>query len=571
MTFEQYWAIIVKQWKIIIISFVCAGLAAYLVSQFTTPLYQSTALVQVEISAGTGQTDYNSVLASNQLVQTEASLVVSYPVLHEVASSYPNLTVVQLTKKVTSTATANTQLFGITVQDPSPTRAAALANAIATTLIKQQEQVAQQNNLQAQHQIEQNLAGSLQQISNISNQIATLSTQPGKAAEMAILQSQLNSIQQQYSQWPMVLAQLELAQAQSSNFLHIAQNAQPALQPASPNVLLNTGTGLAAGLFLGTLLAIVFGQLDTRVRTSEDLSQLLGWSALATIWDTPSSGRETVIYPTQGDANAEAYRILRTNIGFASIDEPLHSLMVTSALPFEGKSVIAANLAIFMAQAGKNTLLIDADLRRPTLHTKFDLPANRKGLSDAVLAFIKRSTLGSPTRFQSPVSLTSFMHSVKIPNLVVMPSGSLPPNPSELLDSKAMQRLLAAIGEYKIDVVIFDKEEGLRKKRDGRIGQLEIDMVIFDAPPLLGLPDARILASKVEGTLMVVDINHAKKKNLKQAQALLTQAGAHVLGYVINKQRYNPKDKDTAYSYYQTTTNKTDDLLTAVLSKISSN
>ena len=149
-----------------------------------------------------------------------------------------------------------------------------------------------------------------------------------------------------------------------------------------------------------------------------------------------------------------------------------------------------------------------------------------------------------------------------------MPSGPLPPNPSELLDSKAMQRLLAAIGQYKIDVVILDKEEGPPKKHDGKIGQHKIDVVIFDSPPLLGLSDARILASKVEGALMVVDINHAKKKNLKQAQALLTQAGAHVLGCVINKQRYNPKDKDTAYSYYKTTTNKTDELLISVLSKL---
>ena len=525
----------------------------------------------MEIRSANSQTDYNSLLASSQLVQTEVSLAVSYPVLHEVASSYPNLTVAQLTKKVTSTATINTQLFGITAQDPSPTRAAALANAIATTLIKQQEQVIQQDDLQARHQIEQNLNTSMQQINDISNQIATLSTQPGKAAQMAILQSQLSTIQQQYSQWPMVLAQLELAQAQSGSFLRIAQSAQPALQPTSPNVFLNTASGLVAGLLLGTLLAVVLAQLDTRVRTPEALSQLLGWPILATIWNAHPSDKKAIINPTQDDINAEAYRILRTNIGFASIDEPLHSFMVTSALPFEGKSIIATNLAIFMAKAGKNTLLIDADLRRPTLHSKFSIPADRKGLSDAVLAFIKRSTIGSLIHPESPISLTPFIHSVNIPNLLVMPSGPLPPNPSELLDLKAMQRLLAAIEQYKIDIVIFDKEGGLRKGHDGKIGQHKIDVVIFDSPPLLGLSDARILTSKVEGTLVVVDINHAKKKNLKQTQTLLTQAGAHVLGCVINKQRYNPKDKDTAYSYYQTTTNKTDELLTSILSKLYSN
>ena len=545
MTLEQYWSTIVKQWKIIVICFVSAGLTAYLVSRFTTPLYQSTALVQVEVKVGSSsQTD---ILASNQLVQTEVSLAVSDPVLRAVASSYPNLTVVALTKNVTSTATLNTQLFGITVQDPSPTRAASLANAIATTLIKQQEQIAEQENSQAQHQIEQNLASSMQQINDIANQIAALSTQPGKAAQMAILQSQLNTIQQQYTQWPVVLAQLELTQAQNGNFLRIAQSAQPALQPTSPNTPFNTAAGLAAGLFIGILLAVALAQLDTRVRTPEALSQFLGWSALATIWDTHPSDKEAAISPTQDDVNDEAYRILRTNIGFASPDEPLHSFMVTSALPFEGKSVIAMNLAIFMAKAGKNTLLIDADLRRPTLHAKFGLPANMKGLTNAVLSFMKRNTPNLFTHSESSLTLSigHFMHSVNIPNLLVMPSGPLPPNPPELIDSKAMQRLLAAIAHYKFDTVIFD------------------------APPLLGLSDARILTSKVEGTLVVVDINQAKKKNLKQAQALLTQAGANVLGCVINKQRYNPKDKDIAYSYYQTTTNKADGLSISILAKLS--
>jgi len=121
-----------------------------------------------------------------------------------------------------------------------------------------------------------------------------------------------------------------------------------------------------------------------------------------------------------------------------------------------------------------------------------------------------------------------FVHAVDIPNLCVMPSGPLPPNPPELLDSKAMQRFFAALTTCGVEVVIFD------------------------TPPLLGLSDANILASKVDGTLVVVDITRADKRNLKQVKALLVQSGAHVLGCVANKQRHNRRDTLSSYYYYGT-------------------
>ncbi len=277
------------------------------------------------------------------------------------------------------------------------------------------------------------------------------------------------------------------------------------------------------------------------VRTTEALAQLMGFPVLATVWRANSSNREDVINPTGHNANNESYRILRTNIGFSGIDKPLRSIMVTSAMPRDGKSVVAANLAIFMAKAGKNTLIIDADLRRPTVHEKFNLPGDKMGLSNAILA------LSSPAanqvtsqQFHSPTSpvrsagaqtitnlaLDPFVHAVGIPNLRVMPSGPLPPNPSELLDSKAMERLFTIIESSGAEVVIFD------------------------TPPLLGLSDASILASKVDGVLFVADITRANKKNLKQVKEQLVQVGAHVLGCVANKQRRGRSDKSDSYYYY---------------------
>lgn len=534
MAVQHYWNVMVKHWKLIVVCFTLLGLGAFIVSRFMTPLYQATAVVQIAIRSSSNQADYNSLLASDQLVQTEAQLAVSDPVLREVASHYPGLALDQLLKEVSSTPKLNTQLFEITVLDPSPERAATLANDIATTLIKQQLQVVQQDNYLAQRQLQQDLDATQQQINATTNKIAALQAKGASQGQIVVLQAQLSSLQQHYSQWQTVLAQLELTEAESGSFLRVAQAAQPALSPVRPNIPLYTGAGLLGGLFQGVLLAVLYEQLDTRVRSADALTELLDWPVLATVWQTNNANKASMINPQGHDANIESYRILRTNVGFSGIDKPLHSLMVTSAMPGDGKSTIAANLAIFMAKAGKNTLLVDADLRRPSQHQLFGLSPEKKGLSNAVLALSVSATASLPasTQFIVPtspllqagtlnspqISLEPFFHAVGIPNLRVMPSGPLPPNPSELLDSKAMQKLFALFADCGAEVVIFD------------------------TPPIRGLSDASILAAKVDGTIVVVDVSRAHKGHLKQMKTLLLQAGAHILGCVVNKQHRSRHD-----------------------------
>src|SRR5712692_2165773 len=420
MSFEQFWTVLVKQWKLIVICFLVLGLGAYIGSKFMTPRYQSLVLVEVTIQTTNSQVSNDSLLASDQLVQTEAQLATSDPVLREVASHYPGLTVQELANEVTATPKISTQLFEIDVLDASPQRTAALANDVAGTLIKQQQQILQLNNSLAQQQMQQDLTSTQQQISTVSGQIAALQAQGGNRQRIGALQVQLSGLQQHYAQWETALAQLELTQAQGGNFLRVVQPAQPALKPAQPNVSLNTAGGLVAGLLLGLLLAVLLEQLDTHVRTTEALAQLMGFPVLATVWRANSPSREDVINPTGHNANNESYRILRTNIGFSGIDKPLRYLMVTSAMPRDGKSVVATNLAIFMAKAGKNTLIIDADLRRPTVHEKFNLPGDKMGLSNAILA------LSSPAanqvtwqQFHSPTSPVRSAGAQTITNLAL--------------------------------------------------------------------------------------------------------------------------------------------------------
>ena len=529
MTLERYWATMLKQWKLIVLCFVVIGVGSYVGSKLTKPVYQSAVLVQVALRSSSSQADINSLLASDQLVQTDAALATSNTVLSEVASHYQGMTLQRLTPMVTSTPKLNTQLFEIDVQDTSPTQAAVLANDVANTLIKQQLDITNQDTGRSVLQVQQDLDTTRKQIDKITSQIASLQAQGDKQNQIAVLQAQLNDLQTHYYQWQTLMAQMELTITQSGDFLRVAQPAQVAVIPVRPVILVNTGIGFAVGLLLGMSLAVLFELLDTRVRTPEAVTELLGFPMLAMLNFVKANSKESeeqIINPVGHTHNVESYRILRTNVGFSSVDKPLKTLAVTSALPREGKSTVAANLAIFMAKAGKTTLLIDADLRRPSVYQEFSLSSDKVGLSNAILACAHQASLSATSKVQgaTSISLEPYMHTVNIPNLRVMPAGPLPPNPPELLDSKAMEYFLQSISRCGAEIVIFD------------------------TPPLLGLSDSSILAAKVDGTLVVVDITQANIKNVKQVKALLTQAGARVLGCVVNKE--TTRRKQGAYGYY---------------------
>lgn len=512
MMVENYRAFFIRQWKFVCACFVAVGLGTFIASRLMTPLYQSTAIVQVIPHTAPGIGSY---------MQTEVKLATSDAVLREVARQTSYITPEQLAERTRVTPVRNTQLFEITVQDRQPTHAADLANAIAGTLLKQQVQVAQRVNSQEQKEIQKELIIITQ---NISDTAAKLQEKDRKTAQLTLLQTQLSGLQQHYSQLQNALTQLELAGVQNSGYLQIVQRAQPEYGIVLPDSLLTTSIGSLAGLLLGIILALLFEQLDMRVRTTEELEQLLQWPMLARLWRVRDEERRGLLNHTD---NADAYNTLHTNIGYSEIDRTLRSMLVTSAASGDGKSIVAANLAIFSAKAGKNTLLIDADLRHPVLHKLFDLDGDKPGFTNAVIAAsLPKSTNEMRAQFLTPLapkrmlnlpgsnalSIEEFAYEVDIPNLRVMPAGSLLPNPTKLLDSKALRRFFIAL-----------KED-------------EAEIIIFDTPPLEKVSDAALLAAKVDGTLVVIDANSAHKGKLKRMKATLTQVGASVLGCVINKQ-----------------------------------
>lgn len=221
-----------------------------------------------------------------------------------------------------------------------------------------------------------------------------------------------------------------------------------------------------------------------------------------------SMARRLTTFSDSKSIIAEQFRTIRTNISFSLPDRDLRTILVTSSTPGEGKSTNAANLGVVFAQEGKKVLIVDGDMRKPTLHYTFSL-FNTTGLS---------SVLSRQVEFQSAIQETPIV------GLYILPSGPIPPNPAELLSSKTMDALLLEM-------------------------QRSFDMIIFDAPPLLSVADAQILSNKCDGTLLIISAGEVEKEEVLKAKAILTSSKANIIGAVLNNYKM-PKRKKYHYEYY---------------------
>jgi capsular exopolysaccharide synthesis family protein len=275
-------------------------------------------------------------------------------------------------------------------------------------------------------------------------------------------------------------------------------------------VKLNTALAAVVGLLLGAAVALLLEFLDDTVKSAEDLQEN-GLAPLGGVFRFHhlKAPHERLVAGSRSQHQiAEGYRVLRTNVQFSTIDSPGQALLVTSANPGEGKSTTAANLALVMAQAGKKVILVDSDLRRPTLHQVFGL-SNGQGLTNLLIT--------------PHTGTNGYAQQTRFDNLAVITSGPLPPNPSELLSSRRLDSLLDAL-------------------------RMQADVVIFDSPPALPVTDACILAAKVDGTLLVVDAGKTRSQSLRRAKESLTMSKTHLLGAVLNKLKHRGGAR--YYHYY---------------------
>jgi len=278
----------------------------------------------------------------------------------------------------------------------------------------------------------------------------------------------------------------------------------------APNTASNLMYAAVVGLLVGVCLALLQEYLDDRINMPEDARRIMGAPVLGFV-PLVEESKARLIRQSHGGSLLESYRVLRTNVRFATVGSEGTTMLVTSTVPGEGKSLTVANLAVAMALDGRSVIAVDTDLRRPTLHDKFGCE-QRPGLTNVLVG---------------NTSLDDALQETAIPGLKVLATGPLPPNPAEMLNSPAMRNLHAQLRE-------------------------RADIVLYDSPPFLASADAQILSADVDGVLYVVQFGEARKSAIRHSNDLMAQAHANVLGIVFNKITLSGiRDDYYYYGYYR--------------------
>nr|WP_210503000.1 polysaccharide biosynthesis tyrosine autokinase [Nocardioides sp. SYSU D00778] len=429
MELADYLRILRRRWRLVMATVLLVVVAAALVTWRTTPQYQSTTQLFISTSASSSAEAYQGNLFSSQRLASYADLATGTELATRVVSATgSSLSPKELAAKVTAQASPDTVLLSISVTDPDPEVAQQLTQTYGEELVAL---------------------------------VAELETPPGQSR-------------------PVLKGTIVDAASLPGG-------------PISPNPVRNLSLALVLGLLLGVGLAVVRELLDTSTKSADDLTNALDAPILGTIaFDPEVAKRPLVTQLTSHEPRAEAFRVLRTNLSFVDIDATSKAIVFTSALPGEGKSTTAVNIALALHQAGERVLLVDSDLRRPQAAALLNLDG----------------TIGLTTALVGKVAVSDVVlaHSS---GLHVLPSGPVPPNPAELLQSRAMAVVL---GELRA----------------------AYDVIVIDAPPLLPVTDAALIASQVDGAVVVVRHGKTTREQLAAARERLTAVGAHTLGAVFN-------------------------------------
>lgn len=436
-----------RRWLwLFVLALIAGGGGALLVSLGIDPTYASTAQITVnQVQESSGGPTYSSVLGNQSLTTTYARLVTSSKNLDRAAASVTPGVIDE--NRVSASAVRDTFLIDIRVTDRDPQRAADVANAVANAFPEYIKDV---------------------QLSGVSDG-----------------DRQINTV-------------------------FISEPAEAETTPVSPDIRLNT----VLGAFLGLLVAVggvaLFEYLDDRVRTREDV-ELLGIPFLGGILRLGAPSRR--FWPRIGSPDAAAveetfvenFRQVSASLGFSLGATPRKVIVVTSLLPGEGKTTVTSNLAWALSRSARRTLIIDGDLRRPSVHQSFSLP-NSAGLTTAVV-----SNPRAPESVIARVSETLF----------VMTSGPVPPNPGELLASQRLGALLDAVKE-------------------------SFDVVLIDCPPMAGMADTPLWLARADGAVLVLAHERTRTGTVRRAVAEFTASGVPLLGTVLN---FVPEGDRSAYGY----------------------
>src|SRR2546425_2753495 len=438
MELIQYWRVMRRWAWLIILCPLLAALAAGLISLQLPKVYEAQVSLLVRPAQPLAVVPGSAPLTADQVLRTYAALMTERPILERVISDEALPTdPVKLSRQITVTPVPSTTILNVAVRDTDPDRARRTANTLVADFL---------------------------------------------ADVKAIQRSEANA-----------------PTASSADNLVVKSPAILPTEPVWPKPLLIVALALIAGLAVGAGLAFLLDSMDQSVRSDDILRERVGLVPLGHIsFILAKPDRRGELLSLAGDSPVvEAYKALRTNLLFSSVDKEVKTIVITSAGPNEGKSRTAANLAIVLAQAGHPTLLVDADFRRPSQHRMFGRVRN-VGLSNLIVQDMPEAAL--------------FVPDEQVKDLVILASGPTPPNPSELLGSAQMKALFARF-------------------RKG------FDYIVIDTPPVNAVTDATVLAANSDAAILVVDTNKATYTGVQHAKQALDRVGAKVLGSVMNKMK----------------------------------
>ncbi|SDC98827.1 receptor protein-tyrosine kinase [Mycolicibacterium neoaurum] len=442
MDLQDFLKLLRTRWITICAAVLATLLGVGVVTALTTPMYQATTRLFFSTTAGSSLAEtYQGNRFSQERVVSYAELLTGRTLAERAIEKLGlPMSADELQSRLTATAKPDTVLINVQVLDESPVRARDIANVVSDEFVA------------------------------LVRELET--PEDGSPPDSRVV---------------------------------VEQRAAIPDHPVIPNTKRNIAIGLGIGLILGFGLAVLRDILDNTVKKRETVEELTGHGLVGTVpLDKERRKQVAISFDNDNSAIAEAFRKLRTNLQFLAVDNPPRVIVLTSSVPSEGKSTTAINLALALAEAENNVVLIDGDLRRPTLHKNLDVIG----------------TVGLSTVISGAATLSEALQKTKYPGLTVLTSGSIPPNPSELLASQTAKTLITELRE-------------------------EFDYVVIDSPPLLAVTDAAILAAGADGVLMMVRFGHTKRDQVSQAVSNLDDVGAPILGAVLTL----VPSRGSAYSY----------------------
>ncbi len=481
-----------RKW-VIIQAMVIVTLTALTVSFLQPSTYEGTALVLIS-ERGSSASVFGDILPQlsaqpERAMQTQVQLMQIRPILESTIKTLNLQTTPEsLLRSVTVATVGQTNLVKITVTFSDPAKAALIANTIAEEYVDSAQAAQRASLADAADEVQKRLDQAEADILELGRKISASGRTDELAASLQIATGTYTTLAEK-------LEQLRINERLESGPGRVVSMAVVDVDAVSPKPVRNAVLGLAVGLVFGLGMAFLYEYLDNTVKSTEETERIFGAPVLGTVpMDVIDKGkkRSLTIVESPGSATAEAYRVLRNSLDFINFQHDLKSILVTSAAPGEGKSTVAANLAAALAQAGKKVVLVSVDFRRPTTEQFFNVN-NMIGLSDVLVG-----THSLKAALQRPGD----------ERLLVLTSGKMPPNPSELLGSAKMEEVVKSLEEWG-------------------------DWVIIDTPPLLAVADAAAVARWADGVLLVTQAGVSTREASKKAMELLEKVGAKITGVVI--------------------------------------